>query len=548
MFGYLFVNVGFSGVEYETGDLIEDIAVETCFPENNAEWSFYEHFGDVNGGTYKVVWIILFNSSSHISQIEAELTENVFNYYRDNGLAVIAAGSNWEGDYSCDEWGTEFSLSYPIVDDSNMNFRSLFTDGSVPHHILLDHQMRVIYSAQGTIIPPTGDEFINVLDDAMEDLESLLVVPHLKDWNMVGLPVNVSDASPSNVFPGFMEGTLFSFEDTYVNSDELIPGEGYWINFPYAGHAAFNGNNLPSLTITLSEGWNLISGISVEIDFADIFDPGQIIVPGSLYEFGGTYVNALSIQSGKGYWINAFSDGNITLSSGSSSEKTKSSFHDYSEDANKLYINTKPLYFGVSVPETELIFYQLPPKPPLGAFDIRFDTGNKITGNSSNVKIQNDEEILTISAEINIPIESQNIWILEVPDGRKFNLSEGNTIFLDGDISSLSLRKTKMTPEHFSLHQNYPNPFNPLTTLNFEMPEQGNVTLLVYDLLGNEIRNLIKDNFASGFHSVQWNGTDDMGNPVSSGCYFIQLKITSINQGSNSIDQFVQTRKLVLLK
>ena len=544
----ILINLVFAGGTYQINDLVENISNELCYPQSNAEWSLYDNFGNVNGGDYKLIWIMLFNASSHVSQIEAEFTENIYSQYRASGLEVIAAGSSWEGEFTCESWGELYSLTYPIIDDTNMIFRSLFTDGSVPHHVLLDHQMRVIYTAEGTVIPPTGSQFLGTLENALLNLESLMVVNHLKDWSMVGLPVNVSDTSPSNVFPGFMEGTLFSFEDTYVSSEELIPGEGYWIHFPYAGHAAFSGSDLTSLTVSLSEGWNIFSGISIETDLADISDPGQIIVPGSLYEFDGTYVNAMSVQPGKGYWVNAFSDGNVTLSSEGSSEKLKSSFYDYSESANILYINKRPIYFGVSVPKAELIFYQLPPKPPVNAFDIRYDSDSKITGNTGNIKIQNNNNILSIFAEIKIPVDSQSLWVLEAPDGRSFNLTEGDTILLEEDINSLLLKKNNITPQLFYLYQNYPNPFNPLTTLKFEMPYYGYVDLIVYDLLGNEIRNLIEGNLPSGFHSIQWNGTDNIGTPVSAGCYFLQLKITTVNYDSSPTNQFIQTRKVVLLK
>ncbi len=546
--GCLLANLVFAGGTYEIDDLVADISTETCYPENNNEWSLYDHFGNVNGGNYQVIWVILFSASSHVSQIEAEFTENIFNQYRDNGLAVIAAGSEWEDDYSCDEWGTEFGLSYPIADDSNMNFRSLFTDGSVPHHILLDHQMRILYSAEGTIIPPTGNEFLNVLDNALDNLESLTIISHLRDWNMVGLPVNATDPSQTSVFPGSVEGTLFSFAETYVNENELVSGEGYWLYFPYSGHSALNGNDLNSLTITLNAGWNIVSGISEETDFSEISDPDQIVVPGSLYGFDGTYVNSLSLKPGKGYWINAFSEGNITITSGGTSGKVRSTFSYHTQEANVLNINNRKLYFGVSIPENESVYYQLPPKPPIGAFDIRFDTHSKIANGLGYIEVQNNEENLTISAEFNIPEDPQSNWIIITSAGMEYILTENIPFELKGQITGLTLKKVRKMPTQYSLSQNFPNPFNPATTLDFEIPEQGEVSLIVYDLLGKEIRNLILNKLTAGFHSVQWNGTDNYGNLISAGCYFYQLKVSSPFSGPQPEYQYIQTRKMVLLK
>ena len=547
--GSLLANAGFAGGTYQMDDLVENISTATCYPENNAVWSLYDHFGNVNGGDYQVVWVILFSATSHVSQIEAEFTENIFDQYRDNGLTVVAAGSLWENGLSCEGWGTQYGISYPIIDDSNLTLRSLFTDGSVPHHVLLDHQMRVIYSGEGTIIPPMGNDFLYALDNALEDIESLLVFHHLKDWNMVGLPVNVPNASQSSVFPGSVEGTLFSFGESYVNENELIPGDGYWLNFPYSGYAALSGTELNSLTVSLDAGWNIISGISEEIYISDIFDPDQIVVPGSLYGFDGTYVNALSLVPGKGYWINAFTGGNITITSGDASGKVRPTFVDHSQEANVLNINNRKLYFGVSVPENQFVYYQLPPPPPIGAFDIRFDTNSKIVMDFGQVEILNNEENLIISAEFKIVKEPHWDWVIVSPDGKEYILDENRPIKLNGQITDFTLKKIQKIPSQYILSQNYPNPFNPVTTLEYEIPEKGDVSFIVYDLLGKEIRNLTQNNLTAGYHSVQWDGADNDGNPLSAGCYFYQLKVSSIPiTGSKPEQLFVQTRKMVLLK
>ena len=89
-----------------------------------------------------------------------------------------------------------------------------------------------------------------------------------------------------------------------------------------------------------------------------------------------------------------------------------------------------------------------------------------------------------------------------------------------------------------ALHQNYPNPFNPTTSLRYNLREQAQVTLTVYDLMGREIVQLVNTTQESGFKSVQWDATDNFGKPVSAGIYLYQIQS----------GEFVQTRKMVLLK
>jgi enediyne biosynthesis protein E4 len=80
-------------------------------------------------------------------------------------------------------------------------------------------------------------------------------------------------------------------------------------------------------------------------------------------------------------------------------------------------------------------------------------------------------------------------------------------------------------PSRFALHQCYPNPFNPSTTISYELPINGEVTLKLYDVSGSLVRTLKSNEIESaGLNSVVWNGADDNGKTVSAGVYFCNLK------------------------
>ncbi len=76
----------------------------------------------------------------------------------------------------------------------------------------------------------------------------------------------------------------------------------------------------------------------------------------------------------------------------------------------------------------------------------------------------------------------------------------------------------------FELKQNYPNPFNPSTTINFRLPSDERVVLKVYNSRGQLVKSLIDRNYASGTHSVSWDGTNDRGRSVASGVYIYRIK------------------------
>jgi hypothetical protein len=93
-------------------------------------------------------------------------------------------------------------------------------------------------------------------------------------------------------------------------------------------------------------------------------------------------------------------------------------------------------------------------------------------------------------------------------------------------------------PLTFQLHNAYPNPFNPITTLRYDLPEQANVNIIIYDMLGRQVRTLVNTTQDAGFKSVIWDATNDFGKQVSAGVYIYQIQA----------GEFVQTRKMVLLK
>ena len=92
-------------------------------------------------------------------------------------------------------------------------------------------------------------------------------------------------------------------------------------------------------------------------------------------------------------------------------------------------------------------------------------------------------------------------------------------------------------PTVYSISQNYPNPFNPTTKIDFELPYDSKVSILLYDISGREVGKLVNEQLTAGYHNVQFNGSN-----LSSGMYFYRI---NANGGSQN---FVTTKKMVLIK
>ena len=94
-------------------------------------------------------------------------------------------------------------------------------------------------------------------------------------------------------------------------------------------------------------------------------------------------------------------------------------------------------------------------------------------------------------------------------------------------------------PEVYALADNYPNPFNPETTLKYQLPESADVTLEIYNMLGQVVRTLVNEQQSAGRYSIQWDARNDNGHSLSSGIYFYRIQAGG---------EFASVKKMLLVK
>ena len=150
--------------------------------------------------------------------------------------------------------------------------------------------------------------------------------------------------------------------------------------------------------------------------------------------------------------------------------------------------------------------------------------------------------------EPNVGFDEVAIAIFTVLDGfngyttvsiSNLELNENNAI---GSLVSMTINSTmnidKQLPSIYTLHQNYPNPFNPTTKINYEMPEDALVKVVIFDVMGRNVKTLMNEIQSSGYHSILWDATNDMGEDISAGMY-----IYTILAG-----EYRSSKKMVLIK
>jgi Secretion system C-terminal sorting domain/CARDB len=409
-------------------------------------------------------------------------------------------------------------------------------------------------------------------------------------YRMIGIPGNVN-IPISQSLSGSHEEDWVAFHDNGNSAEYIIsydgsntfnfkPGNGFWIlaNSNFSISQSVNSVELQNVQmntltneivfpISIHDGWNIISNpfeTNVNWDDVKLFNT----VNEDIHSFSGSFSTTSSFQPYNGYYfynVNNISQLYIPYSSSGNNPNTIPKINErideltvflhsngfakstinigFRDDAKISYDHydrfTPPGDFEEhrisifnEILETDYKYlltdyrgnmlnqiYSLVIKNPIGdSFNLSFDGIDKIDGmkiylvdqnaNFHNVKMKNNISLNSTSATNNMQL-------------------------LIGDESFIEAQKTALLPKQFSLNQNYPNPFNPSTKISYAIPEQSDVTLEVFDMLGRKVRTLVKKEQSQGNYLIEFTV-----NSLTSGIYFYKFQA----------GDFEATNKMILLK
>lgn len=362
-------------------------------------------------------------------------------------------------------------------------------------------------------------------------------------WQLISVPV---DAICPYLLP-----PLYAYRGSYLIRDTLKSGEGYWKNVV---DPVFTFVGFPRTidTIPMLQGWNLIGSLSTPtpVTVLNTIPAGQI----SSRVFGYTqagYFKPDSISPTHAYWVKVKIACQLILQTGAAFPGKPAALPiDPYTAASRLTVTdalsrTRVLYFG---PRSDLPgnegFFELPPPPPEGSFDVRFGSNKEceivLDHKAQNfpIRISSAEYPVTISWDVK---SSTLLGVLRVGTG-SIELSKSGSLTIPAAADTVALRITGSAalPRTFALDQNYPNPFNPQTVIQYQLPVDSRVELKIYNTLGEQVATLIDGEQPAGYKSVTWNGAN-----FASGVYFCRLHAVGVADAKNN---FTQTRKLVLIR
>ena len=361
-------------------------------------------------------------------------------------------------------------------------------------------------------------------------------------WNMVSIPgLHPTNQNVTTWWSGKDPAAgVFKFSGGYQAVTTAVPGTGYWMK--NLGTNTYNtGDEWPAggiqivahNPITAATGWNLFGGYETTVATSGLTTTPAGLITGSVFKYSLGYTVATTIVPGYGYWVKLTGSGSINipvaLAKGNENpnELIKS---DWGKITITDALGRNYVLYAVNG-GMDLNSFELPPAPPAGMFDVRFGS-DRYADEISDMK-----SILMSGLENPITIRVENID-LRVQDetGAVVNtvLKAGEEIQIsNANVSKLMVSGTTV-PLTYSLEQNYPNPFNPSTKIEFSLPEDvNNATLIIYNVLGQKVTELVNGKLNAGKYSYLWNAGD-----VTTGLYIYELRT----------DNFVSVKKMLLIK
>jgi hypothetical protein len=519
-----------------------------------------------------------------------------------NGSEIYNSGTikniNWQ---SSDGTGID-TLFIFVSSDAGANYSLLKQVGDVqtttwqiPEEYL-NHDYSIKVTARDSLANETtikSEKTFTVVGDSLAQSSNA-------GWSLISLPIIPDDSTLTAIFgddlvnhPYYVWG--YKQSEGYKTPSFLKFGIGYWLglltnnNWDVIGTAVeddstqqglFTGYNIIGNNFVRNVFKNnlLFQKNNIQYTFADAVTNG--LISNTIFGYNGAgYVSRDTLELFKGYWLGALQEDVIMIQKPLESVTVPAAPYivsptnweiSFSLISNNLQDKIAVLGVRENASNDFDVMYDAP-RPPRNpgndylemyfehtggnypqVFGSKYvkdyrspDNGNWLfkVENSTNSEVM----ISWDKTEISLLPDSIHIIMKDLSTGTEINMkSDSVYTFIYNGVRNFSVNSTttdinelNQLPSDYQLHQNYPNPFNPSTLIRYELPNESSVKLIIYNSLGQVVKELVSEVQQSGYYEVNFNASN-----LSSGIYFYSISATS-TEGSK---EFRDVKKLMLLK
>ncbi|MBN1755366.1 T9SS type A sorting domain-containing protein [bacterium] len=366
-------------------------------------------------------------------------------------------------------------------------------------------------------------------------------------WNMVSLKGFQKDNEATEYFSD-MRGSAFIYNPSsrmYDMVDQIEPGKAYFINVPQSQAYSYRGIPVNKYSIDLETGWNMIGGLSgYPVPWSALITvPPDALMPGSMYYYDNpseSYISTYTLEPGTGNWVYVNSPCRLTVDSDlliarDIPETPQPRYPEWQGIINIQQDETgTQLLFGFHSKAStgyDPYFDRIAPPPNPGReWQSYLINSGQIREYLNDIKPSNLPEwelLLNGSGEFLVSFD-----LGQFPEGyipyiiagdNVIDLLQTNSLILTQGIYRLWLEGGAPLPICFSMDQNFPNPFNSSTTIKFSIPEKSEVSMGIYNILGERVRTLLNDHLERGYYTLRWDGKNDHRENVATGIYYVKL-------------------------
>lgn len=371
-------------------------------------------------------------------------------------------------------------------------------------------------------------------------------------WNLLSVPVEAPEPSFGATLPTCASGFFFSNSTGYASirtGDPVAPGRGGF--FKCAADTTSVSGQAAAPTVEVSAGWNIIGAFEDTVAVSAITSSPAGIVESDFFGLSRGYEPATKLYPGEGYWVKVQEAGTLDLS-GASGPALARSGGSAAGGGRSSAVATARLILTDATGQTATLALQrglsddererhaLPPVPPRELFDVRFETGYGAAalspdGGTGARGAAHGIQVQGAAFPLDVRLETEG----DVPPIRLASSRQDVTLSADQPAATLTQATARMTVEAappvqaFSLGKSRPNPLRSEAKLEYTLPEEADVSIALYDLLGRRVAQLVRRTQRPGTHQARVDGRS-----LSSGVYFVRM----------SAGSFQETRRLTVVK
>lgn len=454
------------------------------------------------------------------------------------GATLAAAGSD-SIDVSPDGYASGASLQFEIFDVTkgtavDVDSAAAFSSCS---------EVDVPVCAEGVYEPGTFHQVTGFQADSSETVTRTITMA--EGWSFVSVPVE-SDATFGALFPECSGGFSYTPGNGYTSlSDGDAVPVGMGIAVQCQADTTSVTGTVPPTTVEVAAGWNLIGSVEDTVSVGAVTASPSGIVTSDFFRLppGQGYTPTAALRPGEAYWVKATEAGTLDLS-GAAGTLVAGSETSKNDPAGVVRLSIADaegqqytLRLEEGLTDRQRSRSELPPVPPGDVFDVRFASGHAAAAFASGkasapghaVQLQG----ATFPVEVRLKTGGSDRRIEIAAGGERHALSAAQPAAQIQESTDRIGVTAAPTPDEFRLGKASPNPIRRGAELEYTLPEESEVSIAVYDVLGRRVARLVDEKRRTGVHRARI----DAGT-LPSGKYFVRMRAGT----------FRQTRQLTVVR